>query len=443
MHVSSAGAPGPRAAREARAPRRPARPAVAPLAPLAIVAALAAATGCEKDDPLARHRARAGEAPPPSVDAGVLAELVGDAGEGVDPAPPAGDLAAELERFTTLDACVTETARLSPLVGDALEAIGYATFLRDACRVLEAGKAKDAARCEPIEASSLRARCREVVALVRGEASLCPSTIEGVPESGRRPRCLAAALRDDRLCAAEGRVGRATCEGLVRKDPKACGALLPAERPGCQREVVRLGGLVGAKAEGLPKLPETRATAKVRGEAGTPDPPKPDLEVEGIARGAVVVTSAVGRARVVVGRLEENPGSRFVHGPTSAGRIGLALLVDPATGTRGTPTATVERLELALPGEPVLTCPDLRCTLTVESVTLGQARGEPVAFRVKGTVAAAARTYAVDVDVATWLRDQVADDPSRRTVAPRIGPLGGIAPAKPAAQPAAGGAGVK
>src|SRR5438874_908997 len=63
------------------------------------------------------------------LDAGVI-------GEGIDPPPPAGDLKAEIERFTTLDACVAEKAKLDPLVGDALRAIGYDTFLRDACRQL-------------------------------------------------------------------------------------------------------------------------------------------------------------------------------------------------------------------------------------------------------------------------------------------------------------------
>lgn len=421
------------------APRRTVRA----LVPLALATATLAA--CEKDDPLARHRARAGEAPP-AGDAGSLAELVGDAGEGVDPPPPAGDLLAELERFTTLDACVAESARLPPLVGDALEAIGYATFLRDACRVLEAGKAKDAALCAPIGASSLRARCHEVVALVRGEPALCPPVLEGIAESGRRPRCLAAALRDDRLCAAEGRVGRAVCEGLVRKDPKTCAALLPAERPTCVREVARLGPLVGKAAAGLPKLPEPRGLARVKGEAGTPDPPKPEVEVLDVARGVVAVSSAVGRTRIVIGRLEESPGSRFVHGPVTAGRVGFALLVDPPSGTQGKTTAAVERLELALPGEPVVSCPEARCGLVVEVVNVGKARGEPVVLRVKGTVAAGARTYALDVDVVTWLRDQVADDPLRRTVAPRLGALGapsaGPAP-RTAPQTSGAGAGVK
>src|ERR1019366_1781105 len=84
----------------------------------------------------------------------------------LDPPAPAGDLKAEIARFTTLDACVDGLARVDPIAGDALEAIGYDTFLRDACRVLDATKANDPGRCPAIEASSLEARCRTTVAEV-------------------------------------------------------------------------------------------------------------------------------------------------------------------------------------------------------------------------------------------------------------------------------------
>src|SRR5215475_8769451 len=59
------------------------------------------------------------------IDASVL-------GEPTDPPAPAGDLKLELERFVNVDTCVTERAKIDPLIGDALGAIGYETFLRDA-----------------------------------------------------------------------------------------------------------------------------------------------------------------------------------------------------------------------------------------------------------------------------------------------------------------------
>src|ERR1700722_10497547 len=58
------------------------------------------------------------------------------------PPAPAGDLKAEIDRFTTVEACALERARLDPLVGDALEAIGYDTFFLDAWRLIHAGRAE-------------------------------------------------------------------------------------------------------------------------------------------------------------------------------------------------------------------------------------------------------------------------------------------------------------
>src|ERR1051326_3404484 len=81
----------------------------------------------------------AGSAAPPSPSS--VAELAVDGGlEVADPPPPAGDLKQELDHFVNVETCVQEKAKLDPLVGDALRAIGYDTFLRDACRLLEAAK---------------------------------------------------------------------------------------------------------------------------------------------------------------------------------------------------------------------------------------------------------------------------------------------------------------
>src|ERR1044071_6588769 len=54
----------------------------------------------------------------------------------VDPSPPSGDLKSDIESFTTLDACVRARAMADPLLGDAIEALGYDTLMRDACRIL-------------------------------------------------------------------------------------------------------------------------------------------------------------------------------------------------------------------------------------------------------------------------------------------------------------------
>src|SRR5580704_4803926 len=149
-----------------------------------------------------------------------MSSLLGiDAGEleaPVDPPAPAGDLKAEIDRFTTVDACALERARLDPLVGDALEAIGYDTFLRDACRMIDAAKANDATRCAAIDASSLEARCRATVAEVAGAPDTCPWEASSRPTRGRDARCVAVASRDPRLCvAAADPLERATCEATL------------------------------------------------------------------------------------------------------------------------------------------------------------------------------------------------------------------------------------
>src|SRR5262249_3239300 len=73
--------------------------------------------------------------------------------------PPSGDLRSDIESFTTLDACVRARATVDPLLGDAIEALGYDTLTRDACRILQALKAKNTEACRPIASSALRNRC--------------------------------------------------------------------------------------------------------------------------------------------------------------------------------------------------------------------------------------------------------------------------------------------
>src|SRR5688572_18341673 len=96
------------------------------------------------------------EPPPPANPSGMAAVLGIDAstlGDPVDPPAPAGDLKAELDRFVNVEQCVAERSKVDPLVGDALRAIGYDTFFRDACRLLEAAKDKKRETCERIDSS--------------------------------------------------------------------------------------------------------------------------------------------------------------------------------------------------------------------------------------------------------------------------------------------------
>src|SRR5579884_4198000 len=172
-------------------------------------------------------------APPPAplggatdAPAGPIAELAGALGIDAaslepmaDPPAPAGNLEGDIESFTTVDACVRAHPIADPLLGDALEAVGYDTFLRDACRVLAAAKARDASPCASIDASALRRRCEATVAEVAGRPDGCPWDVPTKPELGRDPECVAIATPDARLCAAvRDRAGRAACEGIATHD---------------------------------------------------------------------------------------------------------------------------------------------------------------------------------------------------------------------------------
>ncbi|MEO7108853.1 MAG: hypothetical protein ABI183_00330, partial [Polyangiaceae bacterium] len=68
-----------------------------------------------------------------------------------DPTPGAGDLASDVAAFTNVDACVAqESVKVDPMIGDALLAFGYDTFLRDACRQIDAVKSRDPKKCDAI-----------------------------------------------------------------------------------------------------------------------------------------------------------------------------------------------------------------------------------------------------------------------------------------------------
>src|SRR3984957_16235346 len=182
--------------------------------------------------------------PPPAEDdppANVALALGLDAAgpePAVAPPSPAGDLKAEIEAFTTVDACVVQRAAGDPLVGDALEAIGYDTLLRDACRSLDAARSRDARRCADILASALKARCEASVAELAGDPEACPFASSSRPELGRDAVCLALAAHDRGLCAgALDPVGRALCEALALHDPGPCKRLpLRTDQARCARD---------------------------------------------------------------------------------------------------------------------------------------------------------------------------------------------------------------
>jgi hypothetical protein len=183
--------------------------------------------------------------------------------EPIDPPAPAGDLADEIARFVDLDACVAQRATLDPLVADAVEAIGYDTFLTDGCRMLSAAQAKDERRCDAISAAGLRDRCLTWVAIVAERPESCPWRIPTRRELGRDGYCLALAERLPALCQSVPKVLRAKCLAVVRGDARACAADADGSRrrDGCVREVQRYRRVLReTRPHGPPIVPSGSAT---------------------------------------------------------------------------------------------------------------------------------------------------------------------------------------
>jgi hypothetical protein len=385
----------------------------------AALAATALAPGCEdnrfKVPPPAPSVAPAS----PSSIAAVLGVDAGGLIDLADPPPPPGDLKADLERFVNVEACVKERANVDPLVGDGLRAIGYDTFLRDACRMLEAAKDKKRETCDRIDSSAMRARCQSWVAMVAQTPDDCPLQFEGVPTRGRNALCLAVAGKDPRLCAGEPRSSvRATCDALSARDEARCDVLIPTDRPSCKREVARWRTLLAPPLSGLGQLPAPRGKLRVKGEAGTADPPTPEADLASeVARGAVVVTSRE-RARVELGMIGESETSRIAPSPNRRARLGIAVLLEPGASPKDPAKPQLERLELELPGEVTLVYPSVRCDCKLTTARVDRTRGGEVALALEGTISAGARSYKVDIDVATFVRDVVSEQPGSRVLPP-------------------------
>lgn len=346
-----------------------------------------------------------------------------------DPPAPAGDLKADLDKFVNVETCVKERANLDPLVGDALRAIGYDTFLRDACRLLEAAKDKKRETCDRIDSSALRTRCQSWVAMIAQTAEACPLKFDGVPTRGRVVTCLAVAGKDPRICNGEARTfERATCDALASRNEAKCDVLTPGDKVSCKREAQRWRSLLAEPLSGLPALPTARGKLSVKGEGDTPTPPtsEADLATE-FARGAVLVTSR-DRSRVELGMLGESETTRIAPSPNRRPRLGIAVLFEPGATTSDPPRPLLERLELEVPGEATIVHPGGgRCECKITKGRADRTRGGEVAIALAGTISSGTRTYKIEIDLATFVRDVVSEqagagNPS--VIAPLHPPIG-------------------
>jgi hypothetical protein len=315
------------------------------------------------------------------------------AGPLVDPQKPAGDLAADLNAFTTVEACMKQrTQTLDPLVGDAVDAIGYDTFLRDACRVLEAAKTKDAKKCESIDASALRSRCRAVTAMAAGDADGCPLKAPSKPELGRDATCVAAALRSSAMCAGAQRRDRPSCEALVTHDTKKCDAIpLDDLRGSCARDATRFRGvLVGPAA--IASVSPAKGTLTFSGE-GKPEATA-DLDFD-VGSGVVVVLDASEhkKTRITFGRVGEISATPRAAQPLDRTRLALAFT------TSSDKPVEITEAALTVPGSPIASC--TACTLSLKIDKLEPKRAGAVSLVLDGTLG----TWKIHADVQTFVRD--------------------------------------
>ena len=370
------------------------------------------ALGACDDDPPAKKAAE------PAPVASVARALGIDAGElepSVDPPAPAGDLKAELEAFTTVDACVAQRAAGDPVVGDALEAIGYDTLVRDACRLLDAAKNRDAKRCGDIIASTLKARCEASVAELAGKPEACPFDVPSRAELGRDATCLALATQDASLCnAALDRTAVATCAALATHDGAPCKKLpLRGDQLRCARDEQRWAAVLPV-ANAPPRAggaPSGKVT--LTGDAGAF---ASDAFALDVSRG-IVVLDRIDGAHLVVGSMNRT-GTGFIAASPNAPKVLAFELVAPADPKK----ARVEHVQVDVPGHSMIDVDGSRASAVVVHVTKLEKRyGGAVELTLEGPLADG---VAVKAEVTTFVRDIVTA--SAMLGAPRVGDPGGM-----------------
>ncbi len=333
---------------------------------------------------------------PVNLDAGVAALLGIDADvPPTDPPAPPGDLKAEVDAFTTLEACVGSRAPLDSVVGDAIDAIGYDSLLHDACRVLQAVKARNPAACDPIVSSSLRAHCVASVAIVAADEGMCPMELEG-----HDPLCVALARRDSRLCTTVSREDRATCRAVLAHDTKLC----EGDRR-CARLVSRWGGLVSDAAQG-PEL-GTRVVMTLAGAADAGAGGKPmtfDLSKD---TGPATVRQGPTGTKILIGETATAAWPPAMIAPEA--RMSVVLSADGSTIKQG--KHAVERdavsFVLLVPKVATLSSESMDGAATLDVDLVGLKIGAPVRFTLTAKMPEEIGGYRVRIEVNTFVRDVV------------------------------------
>jgi hypothetical protein len=383
-------------------------------------------TGCEDDAPsrltdLAAQSAKdptSARPAPPDQPPGTREELARriarelealeiEAGidRGHDPPAPGGDLAHDIEAFTTLDACVRAHRVTDPVLADAVDSLGYDTLVRDACRILQALKAKDGKLCLPIAASPLRQRCEVQVAILAGEPARCPLAVGGSPVQGREPICLARASRDERLCAAALPADRAVCKAMVSGRSNECGS-----DEACIRQVERYRTLL----EKPPNLAPFASRLRVEfvSDRAKSETYQGGFDLDDVAAAGAIARGAGDKVRLVIGPPKNGLWPSW-DSPHATPLLSLVLSLPTKM-----PTASAKG-----DGAPgwVLGPSDLSLDLLIPHIaqlsgTLASDRrvvfenvsavsGSPIRFTLTTNVSDAGRTFHVKIDGETFVRD--------------------------------------
>lgn len=294
------------------------------------------------------------------------------------------------------------TTSMDPLVADGLGAIGYDTFLRDACRMLEAEKLQNALKCDGIDASSLRMKCRSQVAMIAGKADDCPMRSDAEARFGRDATCIAAALRSPAMCAGETRLRKSMCEALVLHDGKKCDAIVGSDHDACTRDADRFKSVLTGDPK-VGSVPKASGDLEIHGN-GRDDPAETKVDLlTDIETGAVVMLGSK-ESRYDVGPIGfANVAAKSVA-PQARTRFAITVHVS-ATGE-----GTWERLELGVPGGAIVTCDSTAkatCDLAFKQKSFDKTRGGAVDFTIEGTAGTAPQSYKIKAHVSTFVRDTV------------------------------------
>lgn len=363
------------------------------------VVSLAFMVGCERGCGSGPADTPPAEPPKPPrsyrvADAG-LAELLGfDADISVDPPAPAGNLKDEVDAFTTLDACVASRAPFDPVVGDAIDAIGYDSLRHDACRVLAAVKKRDTALCEPISSSSLRTHCEASVAIVAADEAMCPLVLEN-----HDPVCVALARRDSRLCATALHDQRAMCRAILAHDASKCEG-----ETRCERLVKRWSDLVSDAAQGPELGTRMVMTLRLPSDAGAAKARTFDLSKD---VGPATVRKAPGGTTILIGDASTSGWPPAVIAKEA--RVSIAMSAAPSSIKQGRHSVVGDAVAFAVlaPDVATITWEQLTTPAVVDVDLIGVEIGAPVRFTLEASLPEDRGGYSVKLEVNTFVRDVV------------------------------------